>query len=340
MDPTWEPINKNLRDKLKMDLQQITGSQDNVSYKVALKDKTVVDGAHDEIRRFAVSRDVATSFVYLKAKLVQLFAALKDNVDYAVTWTNGDGDEIVVAGDEELIIALSEMTGPVYRLNVVVKGAKKPAVDAADSTNGSGKQPSEPHRGVCCDNCDKSDFSGFRYKCVVCPDFDLCGVCEAQGAHPGHNMVRIATPENAWPGHFFRRINKMHERIGKRQQQAAGQHHHGCSGLNGGAEQPEMAEEALGNPFWFPGRGRRVGSGWGGPRCRRGGPPRPGHQMWENMMKGWAGVEPNNDGEESKKENADESQQATSQVKRGVARGPRRPSAISWVISRSTAPSI
>merc|ERR1712226_1664077 len=34
--------------------------------------------------------------------------------------------------------------------------------------------------------------------------------------HPGHNMMRIAAPEGIWPQHFFRRLNKMHDRINKR----------------------------------------------------------------------------------------------------------------------------
>lgn len=41
------------------------------------------------------------------------------------------------------------------------------------------REKGEPHVGVTCDNCDK-DIHGFRYKCVTCPDYDLCGKCEAK----------------------------------------------------------------------------------------------------------------------------------------------------------------
>ena len=71
------------------------------------------------------------------------------------------------------------------------------------------------HPGVTCDGCEKPVI-GFRYKCVQCPDYDLCEKCEAKRIHPGHNMMRIATPEGIWPQHFFRRLNKMHDRINKR----------------------------------------------------------------------------------------------------------------------------
>ena len=72
--------------------------------------------------------------------------------------------------------------------------------EAAKSSNAAG----EVHTGVVCDSCEK-EVAGFRYKCCVCADYDLCGDCEARGMHPGHNMIRIATPENAWPRHFFNR---------------------------------------------------------------------------------------------------------------------------------------
>merc|ERR1711963_926904 len=74
--------------------------------------------------------------------------------------------------------------------------------------------PQEEHFGVTCDGC-RGPVIGFRYKCVKCPDYDLCGKCEAKGFHPGHNMMRIATPETVWPRHFFNRLNKMQTRASK-----------------------------------------------------------------------------------------------------------------------------
>jgi len=39
---------------------------------------------------------------------------------------------------------------------------------------------SNSHEGVSCDNCMKSNFSGKRYKCLICYDFDLCSTCYDQ----------------------------------------------------------------------------------------------------------------------------------------------------------------
>lgn len=33
------------------------------------------------------------------------------------------------------------------------------------------------HQGISCDLCRKKHFSGCRYKCLICQDFDLCLIC-------------------------------------------------------------------------------------------------------------------------------------------------------------------
>ena len=58
--------------------------------------------------------------------------------------------------------------------------------------------------------------AGFRYKCVTCSDYDLCGRCETKGLHPGHNMIRIPSPQGAWPQHFYRRLHRMHDKVNNR----------------------------------------------------------------------------------------------------------------------------
>ena len=49
------------------------------------------------------------------------------------------------------------------------------------------------HPGVMCDGCEGS-IRGLRYKCLVCPDFDLCKICEGKGMHIQHDMMKITTP--------------------------------------------------------------------------------------------------------------------------------------------------
>jgi len=52
------------------------------------------------------------------------------------------------------------------------------------------------HVGVICDGCQVRDFSGVRYRCLRCRDFDLCAGCHAQrgSLHPSHPFEAISTP--------------------------------------------------------------------------------------------------------------------------------------------------
>ena len=44
----------------------------------------------------------------------------------------------------------------------------------------------EIHNGFACDGCDMDPIKGERFKCLICPDFDLCGNCKINGfrKHP------------------------------------------------------------------------------------------------------------------------------------------------------------
>jgi len=228
---------------------------DTVSFKVVLKDQNNEEG--NEVRRFVVDKNVSTSFDYLEGKLRSVFPKLNQAV-FSVSWTDEDGDLVTIATDEELIIALTEMSGPLYKLSVIVKG-KKTTEDGAPS------QESQTHHGVTCDACEKHPIEGYRYKCVVCDDYDLCGSCEAAGRHPGHNMMRIASPENVFPQRLFKRIHKLQERAEKSRSR---QEKENTTASSAGQSAPVPPPH-----FGFAGRGRGMfrGHGMHGLRGMRGG---------------------------------------------------------------------
>ena len=154
--------------------------------------------------------------IYLKEKIRTIFNLGRSNCK--VSWKDEDNDDVTIETDEELLIALQELVGPVYKLQVVKTEADF-IPDHSNAGNGNTnqenqKQDGEVHYGVSCDGCD-GPVQGFRYKCMVCPDYDLCSLCEAKGLHPGHNMIRIASPESIWPRHFMNRLHKMNARAAR-----------------------------------------------------------------------------------------------------------------------------
>lgn len=92
---------------------------------------------------------------------------------------------------------------------------------------------------VRCDGCNASPIRGLRYKCAVCPDFDLCSNCESKGIHAvDHPMLKMHAPT-------------ADERRGP----AAG----GCPFPFGGAFGPFGGR----GPFGRPGHGMGMGHGFG-----------------------------------------------------------------------------
>ena len=77
----------------------------------------------EEVRRFSLERSAGScvSYKQLVARLEAIFPQLEAAV-YRVSWTDKEGDAVTISTDEELGIALAEMTGPVYRLRVTVTG--------------------------------------------------------------------------------------------------------------------------------------------------------------------------------------------------------------------------
>jgi len=186
---------------------------ESISYKGFFKGES---GQPDEVRRFTTDKETLPALVTLQKKVEQVFYVLQDK-KYTITWEDDDGDRVTISSDEELQIALTEMAGPVYKLHFAFSASDKAANNAeASSPNAEQLMQGEVHPGVTCDGCD-GQVRGHRYKCMICPDYDLCARCEVKGIHPGHNMMRLATVQGTWPHNFFKRLQKMQERAVKRQ---------------------------------------------------------------------------------------------------------------------------
>jgi hypothetical protein len=63
-------------------------------------------------------------------------------------------------------------------------------------------EKNEPQHNAYCDSCLK-DIRGIRFKCSICPDYDLCSVCEEK------NVFQNFHPQE----HYFLKINKPNVQI-------------------------------------------------------------------------------------------------------------------------------
>lgn len=135
-------------------------------------------GEEVQVKRFFVDADAVTSFVFLKEKLKNVFPSLH-GTDFKITWKDLDADYVLISNDDDLLIALCAMQDATRVLYIT----SDPLKDFND--------PPEYIPKVVCDVCQKH-ITGYRYKCLECPDYDLCAVCEGNGNHSEHVVIRLA----------------------------------------------------------------------------------------------------------------------------------------------------
>ena len=88
---------------------------EDLAFNVVLKD--VENEGKNEEKRFVMRKDVSTRFSALTEKICSVFPQLKDVV-ITISWADEKGDMISIGSYDELAIALTGMSGPIYKLFV------------------------------------------------------------------------------------------------------------------------------------------------------------------------------------------------------------------------------
>eukprot|EP00731_Ephydatia_muelleri_P030594 Em0022g108a len=120
----------------------------------------------------------------------------------ALAWIDGDGDRISLSSDAELLEAMDQFDGTVFRL--LIRDTSSDSRDSEPKQSSDGQSAVSHHTrgtlhpGVICDGC-KGPIYGIRFKCLLCPDYDLCSACEGTGGHLEHNMVAMDAAQMCRP---------------------------------------------------------------------------------------------------------------------------------------------
>ncbi|XP_076025859.1 sequestosome-1 isoform X2 [Genypterus blacodes] len=181
-----------------------------------------------EIRRFTVDEEVSSSFEYLSRKTAEVFSNLK-NANFNFFYIDEDGDMVAFSTDDELMMGLACMKDATFRVNIKEKKEHRRDFPLhafppfAFGLPPHGPPPPHgvpPHHGppphhvptptlhpnVTCDGCEGS-VVGTRFKCTVCPNYDLCSQCQAKGVHTEHALLPIWHPLQWFPrGKWMKRM--------------------------------------------------------------------------------------------------------------------------------------
>uniref|UniRef100_A0A6J0SXJ2 Sequestosome-1 isoform X2 n=1 Tax=Pogona vitticeps TaxID=103695 RepID=A0A6J0SXJ2_9SAUR len=148
-----------------------------------------------EIRRFAL--DKPARYQPIRDKVAELFQGLLRNSAAAsgafqMYYKDEDGDMVAFSSDEELKLALPSVKDGIFR--IYVKEKKELKREHLHRQSCSQERPQNlVHPNVICDSCD-GPVVGARFKCTICPNYDLCSTCEGKGIHKEHNMIMFPSP--------------------------------------------------------------------------------------------------------------------------------------------------
>ncbi|CAF0927391.1 unnamed protein product [Rotaria sordida] len=142
-----------------------------------------------EIRRFTLDISPENNVYNELQTKVASYLPNDQLKDIVLQYTDEENEHITFSSDDELrsAIALNKDT-KTLKVYVTIDQTIPQQQQQQDSTTNK-----ECHVGVQCDGCNGSVI-GFRYKCFVCPDYDLCEKCSSAGIHSEHNMIRITKP--------------------------------------------------------------------------------------------------------------------------------------------------
>ncbi|KAE8614073.1 hypothetical protein XENTR_v10007970 [Xenopus tropicalis] len=170
------------------------------------------DESHREIRRFQLELPAAgkekasvSSCELLANKVTGVFQGLKGGA-FQMFYKDEEGDLVAFSTDEELHMGLSLLNEDVFRIYIKERKECK-----RDHRGHCGQETPQNvvHPNVTCDGCD-GPVVGNRFKCLICPDYDLCSTCEKKGIHKEHNMIMFPTPLVYPRSRWFR---KMHHGV-------------------------------------------------------------------------------------------------------------------------------
>ncbi|XP_074068285.1 sequestosome-1-like isoform X1 [Macrotis lagotis] len=161
-----------------------------------------------EIRRFTLEAlDGPGRCETLLRRVAEVFPALRPG-GFQAYYRDEDGDLIAFSTDEELSMGMRYIKDDLFR--IYIKEKKECRREHRPPCAQEMPPPNMVHPNVICDGCN-GPVVGSRFKCSICPDYDLCSTCEGKGLHKEHNMIVFQNPFHPHLPEWFSRRRWLHK---------------------------------------------------------------------------------------------------------------------------------
>jgi hypothetical protein len=151
-----------------------------------------------KIVSLSVNAEIVRQFLpQLTAASPQLVASLPSILEQARdSLERGAADTCTVFAP--LLHRIMPLVGPLM-FSIKSNMAFGPFGSCASASESSAAQAEvndpDAHIGINCDHCQQKPITGVRFKCQVCPDYDLCAACETKNVHPlDHPLIKMRQP--------------------------------------------------------------------------------------------------------------------------------------------------
>lgn len=196
-----------------------------------------------EIRRFTIGNKAGIYQEMVEKIRAAYNGLIEANEEIRTYWQDEENELVGFSSDSEMQFAIDIQAA--LKASKSYEGSSPLSIFKVYVSKMMPKIKNEPkmgqtkfatlHPGIVCDGCDSSIY-GLRFKCAVCPDYDLCNSCEDKGMHQEHKKIKIDKPHGfKMRCPYFGRRN-CHKSTNQQQQ-------------SNDQDQPRTSQAGTSNPF-------------------------------------------------------------------------------------------
>jgi hypothetical protein len=132
--------------------------------------------------------------------------------DYCLYYIDSDNDTVILENESDYNLLLASIKNQSSTKIKIVFEKKKEKEDEKEdeiktkenkkttttknNTNTNNTNTNKNiHKNIQCNECGKYPIKGIRYKCSICPDYDICENCEKKTDHE-HSFLKLKKPES------------------------------------------------------------------------------------------------------------------------------------------------